>query len=93
MQQVEDEEVEKTRATFHQKPQLYGSMGRATDLHSGSNPAGEQIFFQKSVLFAYTFLKFSFDNTVTWHYKHTSKQDLSEIEHTSSGNWNMLIAN
>ena len=32
---VEDEEVEKTRATFHQKPEPYGSIVRATDLHSG----------------------------------------------------------
>jgi len=39
------------------------------------------------------FLKFSFDNTVTWHYKHASKRDLSEIERTSSGNSNILIAN
>jgi len=39
------------------------------------------------------FLKFSLDNTVTWHYKHESKRDLSEIECTSSGNSNMLIAN
>jgi len=39
------------------------------------------------------FFKFSFDSTVTWHYKHASKRDLSEIEHTSSGNSNMLIAN
>ena len=35
LQQVEDEEVEKTRATFHRKPQPYSSMGRAADLHSG----------------------------------------------------------
>ena len=34
LQQVEDEELEKTRATFHQKPQPYGSMVRATDLRS-----------------------------------------------------------
>jgi len=39
------------------------------------------------------FLKFSFDNTVTWHYKHAPKRDLSKIELTSSGNSNMLIAN
>jgi len=25
------------------------------------------------------FFKFSIDNTVTWHYKHTSKRDLSEL--------------
>ena len=31
----EDEEMEKTQAIFHRKPQPYGSMGRATDLHSG----------------------------------------------------------
>jgi len=55
------------------------------------NPAGEQIFFRKSILFAYTFfLKLSFDNTVTWHSKHASER---KIEHTSSGNLNMLIAN
>ena len=59
---------------------------------AGSNPAGERIFFlRKSILFAYTFfLKFS---SVTWHYKHASKRDLSEIERTSSGNSDMLIAN
>ena len=61
------------------------SMGRATDLHSGgrgSNPASEQIFFSLKSIFlrSYTFLKFKFsiDNTVTWHYKHASKWDLSE---------------
>jgi len=35
LQHVEDEEVEKTRATFHRKPQPYGPIGCATDLHSG----------------------------------------------------------
>ena len=35
LQQAEDEEVEKTRATFHRKPQPYGSIGSATDLHWG----------------------------------------------------------
>jgi len=34
-----------------------------------------------------------FDNTVTLHSKPASKQDLSEIKCTSSGNSNMLIAN
>ena len=41
-----------------------------------SNPAGEQIFFRKSTYFQ--LLK-----AVTWHSKHASKWDLSEIEHTS----------
>ena len=50
----------------------------------GSNPAGEQIFFFENQYFLYT-LKFSFDNTVTWHSKHASKRDLSEIKHTSPG--------
>ena len=60
----------------------------------GSNPAGEQIFFQKSILLRTCFFfKFSIDNTVTWHYKHTSKRDLSEIKRTFSVNSNMLIAN
>ena len=59
-----------------------------------SNPAGEQIFFFENQYFLHTcFLKFSFDNTVTWHYKHTLKQDLSKTKRTSSGNLNMLIAN
>jgi len=35
LQWVEDEEVEKTQAKFHQKPQPYNSMGRTVDLHSG----------------------------------------------------------
>jgi len=30
------------------------------------------------------FLKFSIDNTVTWHYKHASKRDLSELK-----TWNL----
>ena len=33
------------------------------------------------------------DKCITWHSKHTSKWDLSEIERISSGNLNMLIAN
>ena len=40
---------------------------------AGSNPAGEQIFFFKNQYFCvHVFLKFSIDNTVTWHYKHAS---------------------
>jgi len=35
LQQVEGEELDRTQATFHRKPQPYGSMGRASDLHSG----------------------------------------------------------
>ena len=58
---------------------------------AGLNPAGEQIFFFENQV--HVFLNFSIDNTVTWHYKHASKRDLSEIERTSSGNSNMLIAN
>ena len=47
-------------------------------------------FFFEDQYFLHTrFLKFSFDNTVTWHYKHASKRDLSEIERTSSGNSNI----
>ena len=60
---------------------------------AGSNPAGEHIFFENQYFLHTRFLKFSFDNTVTWHYKHASKRDLSEIERTSSGNSNILIAN
>ena len=60
---------------------------------AGLNPVGEH-FFSKNQYFLHTrFLKSSFDNTVTWHSKHASKRDLSEIERTSSGNSNMLIAN
>ena len=60
----------------------------------GSNPTGEQIvFFWTSILFAHTFFKLSFDNTVTCHYKHASKRDFSEIKRTSSRNSNMMIAN
>jgi len=59
LQQVEDEEVEKTRATFHRKPQPCGSMGRATEEVAGLNPAGEQIFFSKINTFAYTFFLIS----------------------------------
>ena len=58
-----------------------------------SNPGVEQIFFWLSILLQTRFLEFNFDDTVTSHSKHASKQDLSEIERTSSGNSNMLIAN
>jgi len=70
-------------------------MGSATDCIqvAGSNLAGEQIFFPKIIPFAYTFLNFSFDNTVTWHSKHASKRDLNEIKRTSSGNSTVVIAN
>jgi len=37
LQRLEDKEVEKTRATFHRKPQPYSPMGRAADLHSGGH--------------------------------------------------------
>ena len=51
LQWVEDEEVEKNQATFHQKPQPYSSMDRAADCIqevAGSNPAS----FLKSSLIA-----------------------------------------
>ena len=60
---------------------------------AGSNPAGGQIFSKIKTFWHARFLKFSFDNTVTWHSKHASKWDLSEIERMSSGNSNMLIGN
>ena len=59
---------------------------------TGSNP-GEQIFLEYQYFLQTCFLEFSFDNTVTWHFKHALKQDLSEIKRTSSGNSNMSIAN
>ena len=59
----------------------------------GSNTAREQIFFENQYFLHTHFLKSSFDNTVTWHSKHALKRDLSEIEHTSSGKSNLLIAN
>ena len=37
-------------------------------------------FFQKSILFAYTFFKVQLYSTVIWHSKHTPKQDLSKIK-------------
>ena len=44
-------------------------------------------FFENQYfLHARFFLKSTFDSIVTWHSKHTSKQDLSEIKCTSSGN-------
>jgi len=64
---------------------------------AGSSPAGEQnffvFFFGNQYFNMHVFLEFSFDNIVTWHSKHTSKRDLSEIKCTSSGNSKMLIAN
>ena len=60
---------------------------------AGSNPDGEQFFFEDQYFLHTRFLKFSFDNTATWHSKHASKRNLSEIERTSSGNSKMLIAN
>ena len=59
----------------------------------GSNPVGEQIFFEYQYILQARFLEFSFDNTVTSHSKHVSKWELSKIKRTSSGNSNMLIAN
>ena len=53
----------------------------------GSNPAGKQIFFLKSVLFAYTFFKVSFDSTVTWHSKLALKRDLSKLNTCHLGTW------
>ena len=60
---------------------------------TGSNLAGEQVFFEFNTFCIHIFLKFSFDNIVTWHFKHAWEWDLSEIERTSSENSNMLIAN
>ena len=63
----------------------------------GSNPAGKQIVFFvcfENQYFLHTrFLKFSFDSTITWHSKHASKRDFSEIKCTSSGNSIVVIAN
>ena len=73
------------------------SMGRAADLHSGGSGFESSwwivFFFLNVILFAYTFLKFNFHTTVTWHSKHAPKQDLSKIKFTSSGNSTMVIAN
>ena len=70
----------------------YGSIVRATELHSGDcrfeSRCWTDFFSSKiSTFYIHVFLKFSFDNTVPWHSKHASKQDLSEIKCTSSGNW------
>ena len=94
---LEDEEVEKTQATFYLKPQPYSLMGKATDLHSGGRGLESRwwtdFFFEYRCFLQTHFLEFSFDNTVTWHSKHATKWDLGKIKRTSSGNWNMLIAN
>ena len=59
----------------------------------GSNSAGDQIFFFENQYFLHTcFFKSSFDGSVTWHSKHVSKRDLSEIKRTLSGNSIMVIA-
>ena len=81
LQRVEDKEVEKSWATFHRKPQLYSSTGNATDLHLGGRGFESNWwtdFFSKIILFGYTFLNLSFDNTVTWHSKHALKWDWLE---------------
>ena len=74
LQQVEDREVEKTQATFHQKTiaQIAQWVEKLTSIQEvvGMNPAGEQIFFRKYYILHTLFLKFSFDTTVTWHSKH-----------------------
>ena len=96
LQRVEDEEVEKTRATFHRKPQPCSSMGRAADLHSGGRRFESSWwtpFFFSKINSIHVFLKCSFDSTVTWHSKHVSKRDLSEIKCTSSGNSTIVITN
>jgi len=56
LQWVEDEEVEKTRATFHWTPQPYSSMGRA--VHSGGRRLkfSRWTLFWKSILFVYTLI-------------------------------------
>ena len=61
-------------ATFHWNHSTHSSTDNATDLHSESRGFGEKILI---ILFACTFLKFSFDSTVTWHFKHTLKWKLS----------------
>ena len=60
---------------------------------AGLNPAGEYFFFKYQHFLHTHFSKSSFDSTVTWHSKHASKLDLSEIKYTSSGNLTMVIAN
>ena len=72
-------------------------MGRAADLYSGSrgfDPGDEHCFLIKNQYLLHArFLKSSFDSTVTWHSKHASKRDLSEIKCTLSGNSTMVTAN
>ena len=94
---VEDEVVEKTRATFHRKPQPYSSTGRAADMHSGGRGFKSSwwtLFFSKISTFCmHVFLKSSFDSTFSWHFKHASKRDLSKIKCTPSENLTIVIAN
>ena len=93
LQRVQDEEVEKTSIKNHSHVAQWVEQLTCIQEVTGSNPAGEQIFFFENQYFLHTrFLKFSFDNTVTWHSKHASKQYLSEIKCTSSGNLTMEIA-
>jgi len=57
LQPLEDEEMEKTRATFHRKPQPYSLMGSATDLHSGGHgfeSSWRTDFFFKNQYFLHT---------------------------------------
>ena len=82
---------EKTRATFHWKPQPYSSMDSATDLHSRGCGFELRFFLNINTFCKYVFLEFSFDNTVTSHSRHISKRDC-KIKCTSSRNLNMLIA-
>jgi len=42
----------------------------------GSNPAGDQIFFENQYFLHAHFLKSGFDS---WHSKHALKRDLSKI--------------
>jgi len=42
----------------------------------GLNPAGEH-FFSENNTFAITFLKSSFESTVTWHSKHKTSEKLN----------------
>ena len=62
LQPLEDEEVEKTRATFHRKPQPYGSIGSATDLHSGGRGFESRwwtdFFFEYQYFCKHVFLEF-----------------------------------
>ena len=94
LQRVEDEEMEKLK---QHSIENHSCMAQWVEQlicipeDAGSNPAGEQIFFLKSILFAYTFFFFLIQ-AVTWHSNHASMRDLNEIKRTSSGNLTAVIA-